>query len=331
MEEQYHSEDESLVQDAQNPQKKDQRVLVGLFVFLFAGISIVGLQGITRSIQHPFTRKDGSTATTSLAQLSTDQQKNQTDEALKKLDTDRDGLSDYDEISIYGTSAFLDDSDGDEYDDKTEILTGHDPLCNDKTENCGASRGELSSTSASTSTENIPKLSGGLLDASGKPTGELSFGSSENTGNTGTLPAITIPGFDRPMTIDELRNLSPEEIRAFLIRQGGSEKDIKNIDDATLKRVYERGFTSAFEKVAKEQEMQGSPTASLPPVSSLVPPASSTEAEADPLNPQTMTSDQLRDLLRKSGKISEEDLKKIDDATLKAFAEQTYQEIKGSK
>lgn len=319
-------------QNTQNLQKKDQRVLVGLFVFLFAGISIVGLQGITRSIQHPFVRKDGSVATTSLAQLSPDEQKNQTDEVLKKLDTDKDGLNDYDEISIYGTSAFLDDSDGDGYGDKTEILTGHDPLCNDKTQNCGANQGEPVFVSVSTSTENIPKSGVGLLGADGKPTGELSFGASRNTGNTGTLPTITIPGFDRPMTIDDLRNLSPEEIRAFLIRQGGSEKDLQNIDDTTLKRVYAQGFASAFEKVAKEQDLQGSKTSSLPPVSSLIPSSSSTQTHAEqkaPIDPRTMTSAQLRDLLRKSGKISEEDLKKIDDATLKVFAEQTYQEING--
>lgn len=315
-------------QNAQNPQKKDQRILVGLFVFLFAGISIVGLQGITRSIQYPFERKDGSTATTSLAQLSSDQQKNQTDEALKKLDTDKDGLNDYDEISIYGTSAFLDDSDGDEYSDKTEILTGHDPLCNDKTQNCGASQGEFLSAPVSTSTENIPKSGVGLLGADGRPTGELSFGSSQDTN---VLPAVNIPGFERPMTVDDLRNLSPEEIRAFLIRQGGSEKDLQGIDDATLKRVYAQGFESAFQKVAKEQEMPGSLTSSLPPVSSVLPSSSSAQTQTDPLNPQTMTTAQLRDLLRKSGKISEEDIQKIDDATLKAFAEQTYQEIKGSK
>ncbi len=47
-------------------------------------------------------------------------------EALK--DSDDDGVSDYDEINIYGTDPLSADSDGDGYIDGAEILSGFDPI-----------------------------------------------------------------------------------------------------------------------------------------------------------------------------------------------------------
>lgn len=53
----------------------------------------------------------------------------QQDEALKLADTDKDGLSDYDELNLYNTSPFLEDSDSDGVLDKVEIERGQDPNC----------------------------------------------------------------------------------------------------------------------------------------------------------------------------------------------------------
>lgn len=50
-------------------------------------------------------------------------------EALHYRDTDRDGLTDFEEIYIYGTSAYLADTDGDGVNDKDEILQGKNPIC----------------------------------------------------------------------------------------------------------------------------------------------------------------------------------------------------------
>ncbi len=315
--------------EAQKVQKKNQRPLVGLFVILFVGISIVGLRGITHTIQDPFAREGDILASAPVAPLSADAQQAQTDEALKKLDTDKDGLNDYDEISIYGTSAFLDDSDGDGYSDKTELLTGHDPRCNETTEICGPNQDQLSRASVSTSTENIPKLHTGLLGVDGKPSGALPLQISQNVDlSSGSLQAVTIPGFEKPMTVEELRNLSPQEIRDFLIRQGAMEKDLKNMDDATLKKIYSKGFESAFQQVAKEQEqeaMKNSGTPVLPQISQIVPKIA---GQQEPIHPETMSVAQLRDLLRKSGKISEQDLQKIDDETLKTLVKQVMVEVK---
>ncbi len=50
-------------------------------------------------------------------------------EALHFRDTDRDGLTDFEEIYIYGTSAYLSDTDGDGIGDKEEIAQGKNPVC----------------------------------------------------------------------------------------------------------------------------------------------------------------------------------------------------------
>jgi hypothetical protein len=44
-------------------------------------------------------------------------------------DTDGDGLPDWDEINIYGTSPYLEDTDSDMINDKDEVESGQDPNC----------------------------------------------------------------------------------------------------------------------------------------------------------------------------------------------------------
>lgn len=48
---------------------------------------------------------------------------------LTKIDSDNDGLNNYDEINIYATSPYLEDSDSDGFNDKEELLNNTDPNC----------------------------------------------------------------------------------------------------------------------------------------------------------------------------------------------------------
>jgi hypothetical protein len=49
--------------------------------------------------------------------------------ALQYRDTDLEGLSDFDELYVYGTSPYLADTDSDGLTDKQEIESGKDPIC----------------------------------------------------------------------------------------------------------------------------------------------------------------------------------------------------------
>ena len=50
-------------------------------------------------------------------------------EEQKNMDSDVDGLTDYDEIYIYDTSAYIADTDSDGYNDSVEIASGNNPSC----------------------------------------------------------------------------------------------------------------------------------------------------------------------------------------------------------
>jgi len=50
-------------------------------------------------------------------------------DALRFRDTDRDGLSDFDELYIYGTSPYIADSDSDGISDGEEVKRGTNPMC----------------------------------------------------------------------------------------------------------------------------------------------------------------------------------------------------------
>lgn len=67
---------------------------------------------------------------------------------LSKIDTDNDGLSDYDEVMIWKTDPLKADSDNDSYQDGKEIRNGYDPL--------GPGKLKILPAGASTSTIKLP-------------------------------------------------------------------------------------------------------------------------------------------------------------------------------
>ena len=80
---------------------------------------------------------------------------------LRNVDTDHDGLSDYDEINIYHTSPYLEDTDSDGIPDNVEVKNGTDPNCPTGKVCNGADNTAptASSTATSTSINNVPILS----------------------------------------------------------------------------------------------------------------------------------------------------------------------------
>lgn len=57
---------------------------------------------------------------------------------LQQIDTDHDGLNDYEELFFYETSPYIPDTDSDGIDDKAEVDAGTNPLCPEGTA-CDAS------------------------------------------------------------------------------------------------------------------------------------------------------------------------------------------------
>ena len=121
-------------------------------------------------------------------------------EQAKQEDTDEDGLFDYDEIYLYNTSPYIQDSDSDAFTDKEEIDAGSDPL-----------------------------------DANSTPYRIISdspkddFWEEPIDSNLDSLSANN----------QEQAEFSIDYIKTFLIEQAGMSKEIvDSIDDNTLKKLY---------------------------------------------------------------------------------------------
>lgn len=105
-------------QRANAPKEKAKFILLAILAFLFL---IIGFFNIKNRLRAPFLLKKENQAIASEDQTSR--------ELLKTKDTDKDGLSDYDEQFLYNTSAYIEDSDSDGLKDYDEVKNGSDPNC----------------------------------------------------------------------------------------------------------------------------------------------------------------------------------------------------------
>lgn len=145
--------------------------------------------------------------------------------ALRARDTDKDALSDWDELNLYKTSPYLADSDSDSFSDKEEIESGNDPNC-PKGQNCF-----LNSTQVGEGNEQLS--SGALLEDS------LSFPTTTSS------PAVT--GTSSPQTTElsaEEKNAlrqtlgdkinDPATIRGLLAQLGMDQKTLDGLSDQQI-------------------------------------------------------------------------------------------------
>lgn len=126
-----------------------------------------------------------------------------TPEALQYRDTDMDGLNDFDELYIYGTSAYLADTDSDGIGDKQEIDSGKNPSCAEG-RNCSGIVNSAEWSSGATSSINI------------------------------TVPD---PGAPPPDLSEALKD--PRQIRQMLLQAGAEEKLLNQFSDADLVQLVD--------------------------------------------------------------------------------------------
>lgn len=179
-------------------EQKTGFVLLLIFGFLAIGLGILQMRN---NIFKPF-----------VVRLSENSQAEESlfadeDVRLQSIDTDHDGLNDYEEINFYETSPYLPDTDSDGEGDKAEIEKGTNPLC-PKGESCES----VENIASATTTDGIasPLLSQELADNKG----EQSF--------------------------SELEQLvkDPVKLRELLLQSGAiSKEQLANVDDKTLLKL----------------------------------------------------------------------------------------------
>jgi hypothetical protein len=145
---------------------------------------------------------------------------------LKNADTDKDGLSDYDEIYTYKTSPYLEDTDSDGLSDKKEIDNGTNPVCPEG-KDCAAAI----DTSAAT---------------------VLNTGSASSEANTViTLGSSTVSEAALQNILDGKGDAAT--LRQFLLSGGASQEELNLISDEDLLKSNQETLESQNANAASSQ------------------------------------------------------------------------------
>jgi len=205
--------------DFKHDEQKRNRVLILFLIFIGLCSVVLGFSNTKQTLKKPFIdeEKDAITnvydtydklkaegkikddTSSGVVKNNTTTISNPTDVASKNIDTDGDGLSDYDEINVFKTSAFLKDSDGDGLSDYDEVKAGTDPNCSTG-KDCSASTVE-----ANTVVDN-----------------------SKNTVN-----ALDVSKMDVKQARIELEKIIPENLKPMLASM--SDEDVKSL----MSQLYE--------------------------------------------------------------------------------------------
>ena len=104
---------------------KSQKIAVAVLAFFAILVFVFWLSQFKKNINSPFEYGSGyqDANQSQLADTENDE------EILKNKDTDGDSLKDWDELNVYKTSPYLDDSDSDGFSDGEEIKNDKDPNC----------------------------------------------------------------------------------------------------------------------------------------------------------------------------------------------------------
>ena len=200
------------------------KAMFGVLVFLAMATLVLGTLQLGRSINGIGNEEAANNNVTTGAE-----ETEKTIEQLQALDTDGDGLSDFNELYVHSTSPYLKDSDSDSYPDKEEIDGGFDPNC-PKGQDC---RGAADKTQ---STDNLP------TGEAGKTQEEVESGLN----GMQTLDGAQADGETRVLTPaekEQLKQLTPAQLRELLLSAGGiTEEQLNQISDDDLLKVVEEAL-----------------------------------------------------------------------------------------
>jgi hypothetical protein len=220
-----------------NAPKKDlsaeQKVAFLLLMILGVGGLILGIRSFKTQLTKPFDLQLVEYANELFQTPS--QQREAEVERQKLMDTDNDGLNDYDELYVFKTSAYLADSDSDGIDDYTEVYEGGDPNC-PIGRDCNA---QLASPDGQTNPS--ADVDGLIPNADINPLEEV-IASGEAT------------AIENPDDIYSLLgDLSIEEIRTMLLDAGMSQEQLDALDDDTLMAVFSEALSQTQASGAVEE------------------------------------------------------------------------------
>lgn len=189
------------------------RVAFGFLLFLSFITLLLGVWQIGRAINKPFDLAGERSLSEIEAEHGAPSGSALIDDAHNK-DTDGDGISDADELELYGTSPYLADTDSDGFSDSQELANGHDPLCPAGADCRGVG---VSSGSLDTDEDNLAVF---------EPTSPVQLDNE---------------------TKQQLSTITAPELRQMLLDSGQIDAATLNqIDDQTLMQAYQELLQSSL-------------------------------------------------------------------------------------
>ncbi len=244
----------------------EKRVLIFLVILVVVGLPF-GIWQLGQNIASPLKIKPPANANTNRQVALTNTAPPRIEE-LRNKDTDQDGLSDYDELYLHKTSPYIADSDSDSISDSAELNLGKDPNCPGEAVCARSTAGGNSNTNTSiSSTTDISNLSADelrqIMQDAGASEQELASipdedllqsyrdilaSESSGLGNTNTATtANSNQSFDYSnLDYEGLYNMSPDNIRALLIDNGVPADTLSEVDDETLRQIYQQSLNDNF-------------------------------------------------------------------------------------
>lgn len=192
--------------------KKSQKIAVAILVIFTFAIMILWIGQFKKRISDPlsYKPKENKTVENNCSDGSCDK----SEEDLRTQDTDGDGLSDWDELNIYLTSPYIEDSDSDGFSDKQEIDNDKDPNC---------------------------------------PSGRDCYGQNDFIKEKPKTEVNNIPNIPNiPSNNDQVQNIlqgnsDANSLRKMLINAGMDEKILNQISDEDLMKSYQETLEGQIE------------------------------------------------------------------------------------
>lgn len=211
---------------------------IAVVIFSVCGLVTLGFatQRINASIVNPFfvskTKFDDARRVVDSADSS-----GRLEQEARRRDTDGDGISDYDEEKMLGTSPYLRDTDGDGSADNVELALGQNPNCVSG-KPCSGPAVDVSSLESGTS------FLGGKIEESGN---ELYAAFQRGVNDQKIALQANGSATSSALQTDLIRD--PDEIRKLIRESGKIEPAVlDNITDEQLLQVYDQALVEVSQK-----------------------------------------------------------------------------------
>ena len=191
---------------------KSRKATIFSLLFLMVAIVVLGLWQLKARVSNPFKAPQDDSY-----QLA------RSDQLNEEVDTDSDGLSDYDETFLYGTSPYLEDTDSDGISDYEEINNNTDPKCSEGSD-CFF-EDDFFAEPESVIDNSLEDLSAGL--------GEISL--PENINSADLEQALS-------------GQINVEDLRALLLESGAEAEVLSQISDEELIASYQEVLNNQNEQ-----------------------------------------------------------------------------------